>query len=743
MSRRGRTACWLLGLFSFGLVCSVAAESATKEGFEQRPRVSLVLSGGGARGLAHIGVLRVLEQLRVPVDCVVGTSMGALVGGAFAAGVRPGAMQDVLQGTDINSLFVDLPPRSQIPQRVKRDDYKPLFEITFGLNGREVQLPQGASAGYKFELFLRELVGPGASVADVSFDDLPTPYRAVATDLETGAMKVFDRGDLPKVMRASMSLPAIVAPIEIDGRTYVDGGLVRNLPVDIGRSMCGDVIIAVNLGTPLKRLTELRNVIGVAGQSMNLLTEQNVQRSLSELTDADVLIEPDLDGFSSTDFAAAEQIVERGVAAAQIKAQVLSRLSLDEEAYRLWLAERRSRRLPVPRIARIEISESDRFGTEAVQRDLNVKPGADFSFEELHQDLGRLYGRGDFSYLGYSVIAGSDGGTLLVEAMAKPWGPGYLKFGVDSRTDFDSPTQSNLAASYRRTWANSLGAEWRIDAQIGYNSLIASEFLQPLQVRDGAFVAPYADAQRSYIQFYDEELRLGQQRINSVRGGLDFGLTGTSGELRLGPYIKRIRTQPDFGIATPTVPTEKLTQVGFGVSGVADHLDSVTFPQSGWFTSASLHGAESDWGSDDQFSVAQLVTRGVKSFGKHTFAIRAEWGERISGELPTYELFELGGPGRLSGLFLDQLTGTRYNLGTVTYYRRYGDMPTQIGRGVYAGVSVEAGRVDDPLMKDAWEWVSAGSVFWGADTILGALYIGYGYTSLGQGSAYLSIGHRL
>ena len=744
---RRRSLCLLTVLLGFYLqpvhADPAGVDVSATGGAESRPRIGLVLSGGGARGYAHIGVLKVLERLRVPVDCVVGTSMGALVGGAYAAGVRPDKMHQMLNETDVGALFIDRPPRSQIPQRIKREDYKPLFDFTLGFNHGKVQLPAGASAGYKFELFLRQLVGPGASVSGLDFDDLPVPYRAVATDLESGEMKVFDHGTLPEVMRASMSLPAIVAPIRIDGRAYVDGGLVRNLPIDVARPLCGDVIIAVNLGTPLKSLDRMPSVIGVAGQSINLLTEQNVQRSITELNDTDVLITPDLEGFSSGDFGASEPIVERGLEAAEDKMEALSAFSLDEESYASWLAERERRRLPEPEIVRIEIVESERFGTDAVERDLEVETGDAFSYDELHDDLARLYGRGDFSYLGYSVVDDEAGATVLIDAEAKPWGPGYLKFGIDARTDFDSPTQANLAASYRRTWVNTLGAEWRVDAQIGYDSLLSTEFLQPLQIRDGVFVAPYAFGQRTFKQFYNEELRLGQLRINSLAVGLDLGLTDAIGELRLGPYIMDVRTEPDFGAITSLLPSQEATQAGFRLTGVLDHLDSVSFPRAGWFLELHARGADESWGSDDEFGVGQIVARGVKSFGKNTFALRAEWGERLSGRVEVYDQFVLGGPGRLSGLFLDQLTGTRYNLATLFYYRRFGNMPTQIGRGIYAGFSAETGRINDVLMKDPWDWSSSAAVFWGADTILGTLVIGYGYSSLGQGNAYLTIGHNL
>jgi len=709
-----------------------------------RPRISLVLSGGGARGYAHIGVLEVLEKFRVPVDCVVGTSMGALVGGTYAAGVTPTEMREVLEVTDVGALFYDLPPRRYIPQRIKRDDYEALFEFTLGYNRGKVQLPAGVSAGYKFELFLKDLVGPGAAVAGLDFDFFPTPFRAVATDLETGHMKVFSRGDLPEVMRASMSLPAVIAPAVIDGHAYVDGGLVRNLPVDIGRALCadkqGDIVIAVNLGTPLKPREKLLNVVDVAGQAINLLTEQNVQRSLSELNDSDILIAPNLEGFSSSDFQKLEPIIGRGREAARKLATRLSQLSVDEQSYDAWLAERESLRLPEYSVRQITVLPNERFGAEAIERDLEVEPGENFSTEELHKDLARIYGHADFSYLGYSVLPGEDGADVSIDAEVKPWGPGYLKFGIGIVSDFNSPTQANLGLGYRRTWVNSLGAEWRVGAQVGFDSFIGTEFFQPLQLGDGLFVAPYFEARRAFFQVYDEELRLGQLRVNTVGAGVDVGLTGSVGELRFGPYVVDVRTNPDFGAITPLLPAEKFTQIGLQLRGIIDQVDTPTFPRRGWLAAMNVRGTDQDFGSQDEYTRAELQLVGVKSFGKNTFAGRVEYGDSFFGEVPVYDPFQLGGPLRLSGLFLDQLTGTRYNLGTVGYYRQYAQLPSQFGRGIYVGMSAEAGRIDDPFMKEPWDWVYSGSVYWAADTILGVLYFGYGYASLDQGSVYLKIG---
>ena len=732
--------CWVL---IFAVVISKQGLTAPEQINEkQRQKIGLVLSGGGARGLAHIGVLKVLHELHVPVDCVVGTSMGALVGGTYAAGVNPEQIQQAIAQTDMVSLFDDKPPRPEIAQQIKRDDYRPLFDITLGYNDEGVQLPPGASAGYKFELTLKEMIGSGASVSDLSFDDLPTPYRAIGTDLETGEMKVFKHGDLPKVMRASMSLPAIIAPAKVEGRTYVDGGLVRNLPVDVGRDLCGERIIAVNVGTRPKEISEIHHSIDVAGQAIVILTEQNVEKSLKELSVDDMLITPDLDDFDSSSFKEHQKIIEQGEVAARAEKEALSRFAVSAEEYQSWLTKRQSK-MPLPvKVTAITAEASGGIDEKTIMQDITVEPGKDFDTKNLDRDIAGIYGRGDFSYVGYSTITDEDNATVVIKAESKPWGPGYLKIGLGAAADFNSPTQFNLAMSYRLTRINSLGAEWRNDAQIGYDSFLRTEFMQPLQIRDGVFLAPYAEIRRNFIQFYQQKIHLGEFEVKRLQGGFDIGFSSSAGELRIGPYISNVRSEPDFGAITSLFSEDDASQAGLIVKGIYDQLDSFSFPRSGLQASANIVIAKEQWGSDDEYSRAQAGISGARSFGKNTFFGHLEWGDEISGkdDLPVYDAFKLGGPKRLSGLYLDQLTGSRYNLATLSYYRQYASLPSQVGRGMYFGMSLEAGRINDAFMKDPWEWVTSGGVFWGADTILGSLFIGYGYSSLNQSSLYLVIG---
>jgi len=740
------TALCLLGMLPGQ--ATLAAESAEANTSEnRRPKVGLVLSGGGARGLAHIGVLSALQEMRVPVDCVVGTSMGALVGGLYAAGVSPQAMQQALAETDISLLFDDTPPRTEITQIVKRDDYLPLFGFALGFNDGEITIPSGVSAGYKFELFLKQLIGMGASLSGSDFDELPIPYRAIASDLETGDMMVFSKGELPKVMRASMSLPAIVAPMEIDGRLYVDGGLVRNLPVDIGRSLCGETLIVVNLGTPPKTKDQINNSIDVAMQSISILTQQNVDASLQELKVGDVLILPDLRGFDSAGFDSQDTIIERGLQAALVNREVLSPLALSEQAYKEWRDNRQRKIRPPMYVTAINAESAGIISADVILRDIHTRPGEQFELTQLNSDIVDLYGRGDFSYVGYSMIPdgpGENDAKVLIMAKSKPWGPGYLKLGFGGASDFNSPTQTSIGMSYRKTWMNSLGAEWRTDAQIGYDSILRTEFIQPLQFRDGAFIAPYAGVRRNFIQFYEGENRLGQFTSRTYGGGVNIGLTGFDGEVKIGPYFSQVTSEPDFGLVTPLIPSENLQLYGIAISGIYDQLDSFTFPHNGLYMRADVLDTKEQWGSDLGYTRASAAITAAFSVGKNIFSGHYEWGDELSGSdnMPISEAFKLGGLKRLSGLYLDQLTGTHYDLATLSYYRQYATLPSQLGRGMYLGISLETGRIDDQINENPFDWIQAGSIYWGADTVLGALQIGYGRASTGQHSWYLEIGPK-
>ena len=363
---RGRASAWALALLA-ALACGAApaqpspaqAGAAAAPGAAAqaptRPRIGLVLGGGGARGAAHVGVLEVLEQLRVPVDCVAGTSMGALVAGAWAAGVAPALMRELMAGADWADMFIDNPEYTELDLRSRRlaQRFLPGTETGVGLQG--TRAPAGVVSGQKIQLFINRLVG--ADRGERRIEALPVPLSIVATDIGSGARVVFRSGTLTQAMRASMAVPGLLAPVAIDGRLLVDGGLVDNLPVAEVRQRCGaEVVIAVNVGSPLLAPGEIGGLVTITAQMVALLTEQNVTRSLALLGPRDLLLQPDLEGIGAASFPAHAEAAGRGRAAALEMAPALTALALDESAYATHRRGWHGPQAEPPRIDAVEVA---------------------------------------------------------------------------------------------------------------------------------------------------------------------------------------------------------------------------------------------------------------------------------------------------------------------------------------------------------------------------------------------------
>ncbi|MBL8515065.1 MAG: patatin-like phospholipase family protein, partial [Betaproteobacteria bacterium] len=296
-----------------------------------RPKVGLVLSGGGARGAAHIGVIKVLEELRVPIDFIAGSSMGALVGAAYASGTPVKELEDGLVLQDWDRLLTDESPRVDRSFLRKEEDQNRLLRLELGVKRDGIRLPPGAITGQKFDALFSQITRNAPPVQD--FDQLPIPFRAVATDAESGTMHVFANGRLVDAMRASMSVPGAIAPYQVGERIYLDGGLTRNLPVDVARQMGADVVIVVNIGTPLLKKQDIQSLVGVSLQMVNILTEQNVRASIESLKKSDHLLSPPLDTIGATDFKLVGDAINIGAATTRAQAQALSALSLSKDAY--------------------------------------------------------------------------------------------------------------------------------------------------------------------------------------------------------------------------------------------------------------------------------------------------------------------------------------------------------------------------------------------------------------------------
>jgi NTE family protein len=706
---------------------------------ERAPRIGLALSGGGARGLAHIGVLKVLEELRVPVHCVTGTSMGAIVGAGYAAGSTPAALEKFVRATSWDEVFSDRPPRDEVAIQRKFEDYKTLFAPEYGVSSKGLALPKGIIAGVSIEGFMRRLVEPALGIND--FSRLPIPFRAIASDIETGDAVVLDHGSLPQAMRASMSVPGALAPVEIDGRLLVDGGIANNLPIDEARKACADVVIAVNISTPPLKRGEITSALTVGAQLINFLGKANVDAQLKSLGTRDVLIAPELGDISSGSFERAADAIRIGEEAAHAMTASLQRYSLPLEQYAAL------RRRQVRETKGLGVVDEFRFeglmrtSPEVLKSLMKSKPGEELSEETLSADLRRIYGRRDFESVDYRIEEGADGRrTAIIHPREKEWGPNYLRFGLGLASDFKGDSIFNVLVQYRSTWLNRLGGEWLTEAQLGQTTYAATEFLQPLHERGIYFIAPYARAGETRRSLFRGEDRVAEYIARDSRVGLDGGANlGTWGEVRLGAVTRSVNAKVDTG--SPALPATDERSAGMRARFIADQLDNAWFPRSGFRVVGSIYDADEAFGSDHNYQRVEGEALVARHWGAHTFSFLLSGGSDLHSVMPGYETFTLGGPLQLSGYRIQEFSGQRYGFGRLMYYNRTVPLPDLLGSGVYLGTSLEAGQMHgrvDGLPDGGTMW--SGSLFLGADTFAGPAYVGLGFGEGGRVSLYLLIG---
>jgi NTE family protein len=717
----------------------LAAEATPSAAPAATPRIGLALSGGGARGIAHVGVLKVLDELRIPIHCVTGTSMGAIVGGTFASGRTPVEMEKLVLEADWAKIFRDQPPRKEIALRRKGDDYKTLFAPEFGVTDGGLALPKGVIAGVSIESFFRSLAAPATGISD--FRKLPVPFRAMATDIETGESVVLERGSIYQAMRASMSVPGAIAPVEIDGRLLVDGGIANNLPIDEARKLCADVVIAVNISTPPLRRDEITSALTVVGQLINFLGKQTVDDQLKRMRPQDVLIAPDLGNISASNFDRSVEAIAIGEQATRAVADSLGRYSLPPEQYAALRAKQVVAAGGLGTVDEIRIEGLERTNSEVLLGLVESKPGEPLTEEQVGADLRRIFGRRDFESISYRLVGGDTGPrALLIEPREKSWGPDYLRFGLGLATDFESDSQFNLLLQYRRSWLNRLGGEWLTEAQIGQDTYLFTEFYQPLHEAGVWFTSPYLKVGQTTRGVFAGDDKVADYRVRSVQGGVDLGATiGTWGAVRLGPVWSSIDARVDTGLST--LPRIDQASAGMRAALFVDQTNHAFFPTQGFGASASAYAALESFGSAVSYERLQGTVRGATSWGPHTIYAYAEGGTDLDSDMPAYESFSLGGPLRLSGYRINQFAGRRYSLGRLMYYNKVLPLPDLLGSGIYLGGSAEVGRIAgrfDNLPSPGTLW--SASVFLGADTFLGPIFLGAGVGGSNHWSLYLLLG---
>ena len=715
------------------LACSVLVHAA------ERPKVALVLSGGGARGIAHIGVLKVLEEARVPVDCVVGTSMGAIVGGAAATGMSAGEMQQRVEGADWDYLFGDKPHRRDIPYIRKRDDGQDYFDFTLTLRNFWPVAPRNLVGVHYITQFFRELTG-GLEVD--RFDQLPIPYRAIAANIENGDTVIMGEGDLPLVMRASMSVPGVFPPVSYKEQLVVDGGIVKNMGVDVGRKLCGDAVVAVNVSSPNAAKDKLESLFAVSEQTINIAVQKDMQAQIATLGKRDVLITPDLSGLTSTDFNEAKRMIEAGEKAARTMLPGLQALALSPEDYAVWRAGVEARKPQHRQIGRVEITPTRWVSKEVLKSLLDVRKGEPLDQPELHHSIDRIYARGDFVRLTYQLLPSPDGSLLRIIPIEKD-GRDFLRLGLKLHTDFSGDSGFGLKASLRRTWLNRMGAEWLTQGEIGETRSLRTEFFQPAVLNGAFFVAPWGDLRDEPRHVVIDHEKVVGNRVKRVGGGVDFGSElDRWGEVRF--YLKGEHVKWTSALQTvfPLVG-ETYTQAGYGLKLVYDQLDNPRFPRSGNWVKLDAFTTDTGLGSDRHYSKVSLDWRRAFTGGPYTLFLTGRGGSALGSTLPYAEEFQLGGPMSLSAYRPSELAGDTFFLTRVLGYRQVREMPPVLGGGVYLGMVAEAGNAlpdtewhSELFSHAAW---SVGGVL-AADTRLGPLYLTLAQGKGGRRAASLTLG---
>ena len=714
----------------------------------ERLKIGVVLSGGGAKGAAHVGVLKILEEHNIPVDYIAGTSIGAYVAGMYSLGYSASEVEAIMMGVDWDSGYSDTIPRNILSYRDKqlRDRYN--IPLNIGYNEGQVRAPSGLLRGQTMSQLLRQSTDLVQQFGN--FDDLAIPYRAVATDLETSLPVVISHGSMVKAMQASATVPGALQPAQIDGKLLVDGGIANNMPVDVVKAMGADIIIAVDIGSPLVKKDKLDSTIAVLDQLSNFLTNASTEKQKLLLTDKDVLIRPAIDALSTTDFTIMPLALTLGKEAANGQLDKLSSMSVSPEEYAAYVEAKKAKGKLLMADVRHSVNEivfdnQSKVSLNLLTETLNIKPGQAVSKDELNEALKRIYSLNKFERVDAEFVEGEDGRVLTVTTKAKSWGPNYFQLGFNWEDDFNSESAISFDMAYTMTDLTFNGGEWRNEIKLGMEKLFATEFYQPLD-RDQQFFsrARYQYDTRNW-DLYDNNNRLltFDKKTHTIELGIGYNYT-SQGMIELGLVAEKGAIINDAWLSSDLDFSSYGAYFRFGY----DSLDSISFPTSGNRVTLNVYVRNEDFDdiiddNQNEYSVQiEADWKGALSVGNHAFVGKASISTNDNDGMNTLHLSELGGFLNLSGYHKDSLTGAHKVFGAFVYQYDLGrDALGMTDYPLYLGWSLEAGNVwDERSEVTLTDLIYASSLYIGTDTSMGPAAIGFGITDLGDKSFYLFVG---
>jgi NTE family protein len=706
-----------------------------------RPTVGLALSGGGARGGAHIGALKALEELRVPIDCIAGTSVGAIIGGFYASGLSVDEIEEVTRGIDFPAAFLNAMPRADRSFRRKQEDSLFLVNLRPGFRAGRFTLPIALVQGQVIDMILSRAIARTSPARD--FDHLVLPFRAVATDITTGKAAVLTSGDLALALRASMSLPAVLAPIDIDGRMLVDGGLAMNLPIEVVKSMGADVVVAVDVTSPLLARESMRSVLDVTSQLTTLMTQPSTEEQKKLLDSDDVLLKPTFDSRGNfASFARFEETIGYGYRAVMDERARLDAWSLDPERYAAYLAERSRQRPPLaPMIRFVRLDNRSSIADSVITARLGDVPlGAPLDLPAIEAAVSRVYGLELFENVHYEVVTDAAGATgVEIQVNERAWGPSYFQAGLHYASSSSADTRFALAASYLRTGINPRGGEWRATLSLGDEPGVLANFYQPMGPKAEFFVEPQFGVTSTVVNVFadgrvaasfdirEAALEVAAGRVFRSAAEIRVGLRASSGDYGLRVGDPELLPRGDF----------RRGEVFARFS--ADTLDSVAFPRAGASATLELRSSRTARLSADADFEQVLVRAAVaKTWRRHTLLTTFRYDATVSGTAPLHSQFRVGGFRDLSGLTRNELSDQNAARVGVSYYREIGDFALF---PVFTGVSFERGNVWTRHSAMSFgDAIAAASLWLGVATPIGPVYLAAGRTDDGRSAVYLSLG---
>jgi NTE family protein len=680
-------------------------------------------------------VLKVLEELRVPVDCIAGTSMGALVGGGYASGLPAADIEQFIKNVDWKSVVGGVGSRHLVPAEQKRfNDVTGSLEL--GLRGGKIVPPSGLLASSRIEDVLRAYVAKARSVAD--FDRLPIPYRAVATDMLTGNMVVLGSGDIAQAMRASMAIPGAFAPVITDQYVLSDGFVVRNLPIDVARKLCGDIVIAVNLTKPIATRDQLVGPRELIARSNDIMSEANELVQLATLTEKDIRIDVDLGDFNAADFERTAETIPLGEKAARAMASRLAALSVPPAEYAAWRNHVTvSQNLEI-RVADVQFRGLKYVSPEYLRTLTQVRGGDTVDVAAISRDAARLAVLDDLESVGYHFEGNPDNPDLVWEPREKQIGPDVLRPSVGFYAAGGGELRFELELQYVRRWLNDYGGQWRNRLQLGTAASFQTSLYQPLEPAQSFFVEPGALIGRSIEDVYNDYKRIAQYFFIDYGGRVDVGANlGSNSQIRAGYWADRRRVYVDTGVSL--LPSGETTDAGLVATAFFDNRDSSTFATRGTAAGIQYFRSDSSLGAERNWETLEGAARYVTVVGKTALLLTVAGGSDLGSTLPADRAFSLGGPQSFPGYSPGEVRAGKYWTAQANVLWRIADILPIASQALYGGFGVEGGHAYERIDPVADGRLYGISSYIGGRTPLGTLTFGLGKAT-GSWGGWVTLG---